>query len=144
MVGHSTSVIFRGRVPRHTGGIKEWGIDLLNWELTSVVKKNPDWTAVLGLARVSLLLETDVFGLLHTKIRALEREGVAKIHADPVVQVADGKTADLFVGEQRVLILDVYESYDQVEKIEAGTGLKVTPRIFEDRIELEIDRKSGV
>ena len=60
------------------------------------------------------------------------------IHADPVVQVADGKTADLFVGEQRVLILDVYESYDQVEKIEAGTGLKVTPRIFEDRIELEM------
>jgi type IV pilus assembly protein PilQ len=118
--------------------IKEWGIDLLNWEFTSGVKKNPDWTAVLGLAPGSLLLETDVFGLLHTKIRALEREGVAKIHADPVVQVADGKTADLFVGEQRVLILDVYESYDQVEKIEAGTGLKVTPRIFEDRIELEM------
>jgi type IV pilus assembly protein PilQ len=118
--------------------VKEWGIDLLNWEFTSSLTKKPDWTAVLGLAPGTLALETDIYGLLHTKIRALEKEGTAKIHADPVVQVADGKTADLFIGEQRVLILDVYETYDQVEKIEAGTGLKVTPRVFEDRIELEL------
>jgi len=118
--------------------IKEWGIDLFNWEFTSGLKKNPDWTAILGLAPGALALETDVFGLLHTKIRALEREGTAKIHADPVVQVLDGKTADLFIGEQRFLLLEVYEAYDQVEKIEAGTGLKVTPRVFEGHIELEL------
>lgn len=100
--------------------------------------KKPDWTTVLDLAPGAIGVETDIFGLLHSKIRALEKEGEAKIHADPVVQVADGKTADLFVGEQRVLVLEMSETYDRVEKIEAGTGLKVTPRVFEDRIELEM------
>lgn len=118
--------------------IKEWGIDLFNWEFTSSLAKKPDWTAILDLAPGAIEVETDVFGLLHTKIRAMEKEGTAKIHADPVVQVADGKTADLFIGEERYLILDVYETYDRVEKVEAGTGLKVTPRVFEDRIELEL------
>lgn len=118
--------------------VKEWGIDLFNWEFSAGQKKNPDWTAILELSPGAAMIETDIFGLLHTKMRALEKKGEAKIYADPVVVVADGKTADLFVGDHHNLILRINDNYDRVEKIEAGTGLAVNPRVFEKHIELDV------
>jgi len=118
--------------------VKEWGIDLFNWEFSTGQKKNPDWTTILELSPGAAMVETDIFGLLHTKMRALEIEGEARIHADPVVVAADGKTADLFVGDRHNMILRMNDTYDRVEKIEAGTGLVVTPRVYAEHIELDV------
>ncbi len=79
-----------------------------------------------------LTLETDYYGQLISKLKLLEEKQKAKIEADPRVLVADGQSAELFIGEQQVLLLtseeeDFYTT--RTEEIEVGVGLKVNADI---------------
>lgn len=120
--------------------LQEWGI---NW-------LQRDWRGPSsGVLSYSLdlsngLLNLDAFGdfgHVATAIKALEKDKKAKIYADPVIMVDDGKTGELFVGDRRTIILQSEYSSDKIENIEAGTMLKVTPRLVGNQIELAITQK---
>jgi type II secretory pathway component GspD/PulD (secretin) len=69
------------------------------------------------------------------------------VQADPVVVVTEGKTAQLFVGDKKTIILQTEDSSysNQSETVEAGISLKVTPRVYSDYLELAINQKvSGI
>ncbi|MEA4883881.1 MAG: secretin and TonB N-terminal domain-containing protein [Clostridia bacterium] len=122
--------------------VREWGIDSFQWELEHGQAVKPDWTALLSLASGSIGLDTDVFGRIAAKIRALERDDRARVNADPVIIISDGKTGSLFVGDRYNLVIgSETTTTPRVEKIEAGTELKVTPRVRGQQIELELSQK---
>ncbi|HXL05231.1 MAG: hypothetical protein GX872_06995 [Firmicutes bacterium] len=125
-----------------TEAIKEWGLDSLDWDFSKGQVVKDDWTFLLGLAAGSFGITTDIFGAITAKVKALEKDKQAKIYADPVLLVADGKTADLFVGD-RHNILPAAEgaTLTRLEKVEAGAKLKVTPRIYGDHVEIAVEQK---
>jgi type IV pilus assembly protein PilQ len=68
-----------------------------------------------------------------------EKEGNAKVHANPKVVVADGKTAELFIGDRQILLLPgSTETSTRTERIDVGVRLKVVPQIYGDKIMLTI------
>ncbi len=88
-----------------------------------------------------LTINADVYGTLLTRLRLLQEKQDAKIHADPKVLVADGETAELFSGEQRILLIesdnDDYTS--RIEEIEVGIRLQATARVVgEEDVVLEL------
>ncbi len=78
-------------------------------------------------------------GQLIAELRALEENGKASIRANPSIRVSDKETAEIFIGEERVIILNREDEDDVVEDVEVGVSLEVTPQIMaEDDIRMEI------
>ncbi|MBE3583828.1 MAG: secretin [Limnochordaceae bacterium] len=122
-----------------TDVLKQWGSDLFQWTSNAGQTVNPNWKAILGLQGGSIDLQTDVYGLLLTKLQALEAENQAKIKANPRLVVADGSTANLFVGQSQVLVVPTSQTTAQIQQIDAGVTLKVTPRILgPDRVQVTL------
>lgn len=123
--------------------LKEWGMNLLNvdFNATGVGAR----TVGLDIAAGTISGAGDgSFGHFTTTIQALVNDKKATIHADPVILVTEGKSGDLFVGEKRTLILyskGTDATTSSTENVEAGTTLKVIPRILGDQIELTISQK---
>lgn len=67
-------------------------------------------------------------GQLLSRIKFLEQQDKAEITANPSIRVSNKETANLFVGEERVLILEL-EDEDVLEEVEVGVSLQVTPEI---------------
>ncbi len=67
-------------------------------------------------------------GQLLSQIKALEEKDKAEITANPSIRVTNKESANLFVGEERVLILEL-EDEDVLEEVEVGVSLEVTPEI---------------
>lgn len=121
--------------------LKEWGINILkrDWS-TPDSNYGPSYSVDL----INGLLDVDSFGnfgRITATIKALEQDKKAKVYADPVIMVDDGKTGELFVGDRRTIILQSANASDKIENIEAGTTLKVTPRLAGNQIELGITQK---
>ncbi|MFW6301701.1 MAG: secretin and TonB N-terminal domain-containing protein [Bacillota bacterium] len=77
-------------------------------------------------------------GQLLAQIKLLEQQDKAEITANPSIRVSNKETANLFVGEERVLILEL-EDEDVLEEVEVGIALEVTPEIkASDDIRIEI------
>ncbi|HBE78864.1 MAG TPA: hypothetical protein DDW65_13965 [Firmicutes bacterium] len=122
--------------------LKEWGMNVFNIDFNASGVGTR--TLALDLAAGTLSGEGDAgFGHFSATIKALADEKKATIHADPELLVTEGKSGDLFVGEKRTLILystGTNSSSSSTENVEAGVGLKVTPKIVGDQIELTISQ----
>ena len=87
-----------------------------------------------------LTINADVYGTLLTRLKLLQEQREAEIHADPKVLVADGETAALFSGEEQILLIRSEDSVtDRVERIEVGVSLDVTAEVVgEDEVVLRL------
>ncbi|SJZ32605.1 type II secretion system protein GspD [Selenihalanaerobacter shriftii] len=117
--------------------VKEIGTKLLSYNKGEQGIKRGKYDSVDDL----LVLETDHYGKLLTELRVLEEEEKAKIKANPRVLVADGETAELFVGDQETLLITPEDDdiTSRTEEIEVGVKLRATADIIgEDKIVLNI------
>lgn len=111
--------------------LKEWGLDLL--ELTSAGSNRlPNATTTITADTQGISYESNAVGELLTRLKAQQGKDGVSIKANPQVLVGDRKTAELFVGEEQVIILDADEDTKRVEKVDVGVSLKVQPRIVGD------------
>lgn len=117
--------------------IKEFGSDLFSFSTADEI--------VTGFAydnNSSLLsIQGDIYGQLLSRIKLLQEDKKASIEADPRIIVAEGESAELFIGDQQILLInsDDEDIAARIEKLNIGVGLKVTvERIVEDNIMLSL------
>lgn len=109
--------------------IKELGVNLLEFRSDQTTNKKISYDNQSNL----LVLEGDYYGKLLTELKILERNKEAKIEADPRVMVADGESAQLFIGEEQTLLINSNDdSKSWTEEIRVGVGLDVTANITGD------------
>ncbi len=78
-------------------------------------------------------------GKLLTVLNNLEREEKAEVRANPRVRVTDRETAELFVGEERTLILEPEDEDATIETVDVGFSLEITPEVLnDDELRLEV------
>lgn len=123
--------------------IKELGSNLLDFSAQKGQETNPNWTGSISYdGKEGLLtLESDVYGTLLAKLRMLQEDHQAKIHADPRVLLADGETAELFTGDRQIILLkpDDEDTTSRIERIEVGLNFKVKADIIgEDQVILNL------
>ena len=75
----------------------------------------------------------DSTGQIMAELKALEEKEKAEIRANPSIRVSDGESADLFNGEERVLILERDDADDILEEVEIGVAMEVTPELLGDQ-----------
>lgn len=84
------------------------------------------------------------FSVTSAFIRALAREGYLSIRAAPRVTARDGKKAEISIARETFFSLQPTSANvlfrQEVQKVEAGIGLDITPKIRGDVISLQIDR----
>ncbi len=107
--------------------IRELGINLLNF--TETDQQTETWFNY-SLDSNLFILETNLYGKLFAELKMLEEEQKASIEADPKVLLTDGSTAELFVGEQQIMLIESQDSTTRLEEFEVGVGLKVTAKII--------------
>ena len=109
-----------------TDKIRELGVNLLEFTSNETTNEKLSYDAQSNL----LVLEGDYYGKLLTKLKALEKNKKAKIEADPRVMVADGESAQLFIGEEKTLLINSNDdSKSWTEEIRVGVGLEVKANI---------------
>lgn len=116
--------------------VKELGVNLFEYSNEGV-----DNNIKFGLDENLFILKTDLFGKILTYLNALEKEEKAEIAADPRIMVANGQTAELFIGDRQVLVINPNEEEysSRIERIEVGVGIEVTVEILgEDEILLKL------
>lgn len=116
----------------------EIGLDQIGYTFGANQQYNEDWTAVLGLISGVLSVQTDVFGTIVARLRALEQDQKAKIKADPWIIVQENKPARLFVGQREIIILQPEEGTTTTETVDVGVGIDITARVV-GKNELEIN-----
>ena len=100
---------------------------------------NKDWQSELEYMDSSLLVGIDLYGTLLSQLKLAEKDGYAKVHADPKIIVADGKTAELFIGDRQILLLPgSTDTSSRTERIDVGVRLKVVPEVYGDKVMLTI------
>ncbi len=124
--------------------LKKWGMNALDIDFGAKGTTGAK-TFALDLAEGTLKGKGESsFGNFSATLNALVNEKKATIHADPVLLVTEGKSADLFVGEKRTLILyskGTDATSSSTENVEAGITFKVTPKIVGNQIELTVAQK---
>lgn len=118
--------------------IQEYGSELFSFTENNNTSKQITYDMASNL----MFLQADVYGQLISKIKILQEEKKASIEADPKVLIAEGETAELFIGDQQILLLNSEDDdiASRIEKVEVGVGLKVTAeRVVEDGIVLNIE-----
>lgn len=122
-----------------TSFLKDMGANLFSYAFGAGQTLNENWQSDLEYKNSSLLFGIDLYGQLLSQLKLAEQEGNAKIHANPKVIVADGKTAELFIGDRQILLLPgSTETSTRTERIDVGVRLKVVPQIYGDKIMLTI------
>lgn len=122
-----------------TSFLKDMGANLFSYAFGAGQTLNENWQSDLEYKNSSLLFGIDLYGQLLSQLKLAEQEGNAKIHANPKVVVADGKTAELFIGDRQILLLPgSTETSTRTERIDVGVRLKVVPQIYGDKIMLTI------
>lgn len=108
----------------------ELGNTLLQFDVEKGQAVNSNWEAALEYGQGVLSLGTNIYGSLLTRLRLLQENQEATIHADPRVMVASGEPASVFMGDQ--LILQVPSSNDstRTERVEVGMTLDVTATVL--------------
>jgi len=106
--------------------IKERGMDLFN-----ITTEGADENYQLEYDGIFALSASGPAGQLLSQIKLLEEQNKAEIVANPSIRVSNKETANLFVGEEQVLILEREEG-DVQEEVEVGVSIEVTPEIKND------------
>lgn len=117
--------------------IKEFGSDLFSFSTADEIVKGFAYDNSSSL----LSIQGDVYGQLLSRIKLLQEKKQASIEADPRIIIAEGESAELFIGDQQILLInsDDEDLAARIEKLNVGVGLKVTvERIVEDNIMLSI------
>ena len=113
--------------------IKERGMDLFN-----ITTESADENYQLDYDGIFALSASGPAGQLLSQIKLLEEQNKAEIVANPSIRVSNKETANLFVGEEQVLILEREEG-DTQEEVEVGVSIEVTPEIKnEDEVRMTI------
>jgi len=113
--------------------IKERGMDLFN-----ITTESGDENYQLEYDGIFALSASGPAGQLLSQIKLLEEQNKAEIVANPSIRVSNKETANLFVGEEQVLILEREEG-DTQEEVEVGVSIEVTPEIKnEDEVRMTI------
>ncbi|NLY52539.1 MAG: hypothetical protein GX063_06470 [Firmicutes bacterium] len=116
-----------------SSALKELGNSWLEFTAVKGQSVSDDWKGSIGFDGSVLELGTDIWGELLTRLRMLEQNQEAEIHADPRVLVADRETAELFIGDLQILPIRADdEETSRIERVEVGVILKVTPTILPD------------
>ncbi|MFP4136603.1 MAG: PKD domain-containing protein [Candidatus Acetothermia bacterium] len=122
-----------------TDVIENYGSDLFGLTVSEGENDEPFDTYSLEYDGLMALEAAGPIGELMASLEALEEEGKAEIKANPKIRVGDGETANLFLGEERVLVLERDEADNVTRDIEVGMIMEVTPRIMaEDEVRLDI------
>ena len=74
------------------------------------------------------------YGQFLSRLKALEREDIAEIKANPSVRVLNNESASLFVGEEQVIILEPNNTSARLERVEVGVSVRFTPEIVDNKI----------
>ena len=119
--------------------LKDIGANLFSYAFGAGQTLNKEWQSNLEYKDSILALGIDFYGELLSQLKLAEKEGKAKVHANPKVVVADGKTAELFIGDRQILLLPgSTETSSRTERIDVGVRLKVVPQIYGDKIMLTV------
>lgn len=119
--------------------LKDIGANLFSYAFGAGQTLNKEWQSNLEYKDSILALGIDLYGELLSQLKLAEKEGKAKVHANPKVVVADGKTAELFIGDRQILLLPgSTETSSRTERIDVGVRLKVVPQIYGDKIMLTV------
>ena len=113
--------------------IKEQGMDLFGLTTEEAAENySIDYDGIFALQAAGPA------GQLLSQIKLLEEQNLAEITANPSIRVSNKESANLFVGEERVLILEL-EDEDILEDVEVGVSLEVTPEVkSKDDIRMQI------
>jgi type IV pilus assembly protein PilQ len=103
--------------------IKERGMDLFN-----ITTEGASENYSLEYDGIFALSASGPAGQLLSQIKLLEEQNKAEIVANPSIRVSNKETANLFIGEEQVLILEREEG-DTQEEVEVGVSIEVTPEI---------------
>jgi type IV pilus assembly protein PilQ len=108
--------------------VKELGSSLLEYSEESVGNKSFSYDMEENL----LAIQKDINGKLLTELKAMEEEHKAKIKADPRIAVADGESAELFIGDRQVLLITSKDEdiTSRIEEVEVGVRLKISADIL--------------
>lgn len=116
-----------------TDFFKDFGSKMFSYSMQAGQSKNDDWTGSLDFDGSALSLVLDVYGTLLSQLKLAEQNQEAKVHADPKIVVAEGSSAELFIGDRQIVMLSAAgDNISRVERIDVGVSLKVTPRIVGD------------
>lgn len=119
--------------------LKEIGANLFSYAFKAGQEFNADWDSNIGYDGTSLIFGLDIYGSLLSQLRLAEQNQDAKIHADPRVIVADGKSAEMFIGDRQIIaVSQMNETSSRVERVEVGVHLKVTPQVYGNQVMLTI------
>ena len=122
-----------------TSYLKDMGANLFSYAFQAGQTLNKDWQSELEYMDSRLLVGIDLYGTLLSQLKLAEKDGYAKVHADPKIIVADGKTAELFIGDRQILLLPgSTDTSSRTERIDVGVRLKVVPEVYGDKVMLTI------
>lgn len=113
-----------------TDSIKELGTNLLKFSST---EGDYFLSATFDIGQRLITLEgVGSFGTVLAEIKLLSEKKKATVQADPTVVVTEGKTAQLFVGDKKTIILQAEDSSysNQSETVEAGIFKSYSPGLF--------------
>jgi len=117
--------------------MEEYGANLFNFNDATVGNNELGYDMKSNL----LVLQTDIYGKLLSRIKLLKEDKKATIEANPKVLLAEGETAELFIGDRQILLLNSEDDdiASRIEKVQVGVALNVTAqRVNEDGILLNI------
>lgn len=113
--------------------LEELGGSFFNWSTQGAPNWDSDGVFSIGLPTPgTVTLGSSLFGQLEARIRALEQDDLAKVRANPQIRVIDRRTANLFVGDTRHIILTPEGAASRLERVDVGVTLNVTPRVLGD------------
>ena len=111
--------------------LEELGGTFFNWSTQGFPAWDSEGLFSIGLpAPGTVSIETGLFGQLEARIRALEQNDEATVRANPQIRVVDRRTANLFMGDTRHIILTPEGAASRLERVDVGVTLNVTPRIL--------------
>lgn len=115
---------------------KELGNQLFNFKSDETGKEEYEYDLAEGM----LTIKNGHYGMLMSRLKLLEEKNKAKIKANPHLLVADGKEAEMFVGEKNNIIINPDEDdSSRIEEIKVGMGLKIAVDIIKnDKVSLTI------
>jgi len=125
--------------------LEEWGAGLLSYDPSG--EQGESWLD--NISYENTVFNFGLFGKVLASLRAMEAEQKAEIKANPRVITTSGKTVDLFSGETLFLALPSGTTTTQLEEVDVGVSLNVTPTVVEGNllrlaIEPEVSHLSGI
>ncbi len=112
--------------------------------ITTLLEKDPSSTGASSNTSVILTVKSDKISFpvrtsINLQVLMLEKQGVARILANPKLVTSDGKTAKVFLGE-RVPYLkptiiqsgQITQAFQEIEYVDVGVNLEFQPLVTKD------------